>query len=70
MATTKTFNFAPVVTMVKDELHGTGLQFALVVWRPGLPGGNDSVVLLGPEDEERADVLLIASGKAEGHEAS
>ena len=63
--TTKTFNFAPVRKMVEDELHGTGLEFSLVVWRPGLPGGIDSVVALGFGGDDAQAALRMAAQKLE-----
>jgi hypothetical protein len=66
--TSRTFNFAPVGKIIYDELHGTGLAFRLVVWRPGLPGGADSVAVVSPlfsdnTEHEAADALRMAAEK-------
>ncbi len=57
------FNIAPIEQEVYDELAGTGLQFAVVIWRPGFMGRGDPVAVAtrSKNPVEVADALMKAT---------
>lgn len=56
-----------IMTDIHDRLEGSGLQFALVLWKPGVPTGMDSIGLsFFPEGSpDAATALALAAVKAE-----
>lgn len=62
MKTTK-FNIKPLIAHVHDEIAGTGLEFAIVVWRPGFMDRGDPVAVgtRARNDVEVCDALMRAT---------
>ena len=56
-----------IMTFIYDQLEGSGLNFALVVWKPGIETGSDSIgfAIHPPRDTDAAKALALAAVKAE-----
>lgn len=56
-----------IMNFTQEQLEGAGLNFALVVWKPGLEGGADSIgfAIHPPRETDAAKALALAAVKAE-----